>query len=154
MHRQLYEIVEREGIILRYDDLATTPDEILGLYYYSRRTLRPIIILDSRLRGRVAEHDSVLAEEVGHHITSPRISVVDAHACQGSWIIISQDERRAMEWACDILVPSDVLCSVVRNGRDSLWELAEYFEVTDWLMSYKLDMLRRRGWPRTSTAGA
>lgn len=144
MHEVLYDVIERDGIILEYAELATTRDNLLGLYYIDNVLGRPVIILDKSLRGRVAEHDTVLAEEVGHHVTQPSMSLSRIHTCYAARITISKDDKRAIEWACDALIPDDELWIATQKGYREAWELAEYFQVTEWLVLQKYTFLREQ----------
>jgi Domain of unknown function (DUF955). len=142
MRQVLYDAIERDGIIVEYAALAATRDKLLGLYYIDNVLGRPVILLDHSLRGRTAEHDTVLAEEVGHHVTLPRTSLSRVHACYAARVEISKDDARAIRWACKVLIPDDQLRIAVRKGYREAWQLAEYFQVTEWLVHQKYGYLR------------
>jgi len=54
----------------------------------------------------------------------------------------SQDERKAMQWATDYLIPDVELMKALKVGCRSCFELAEYFDVTEWFMYRKLGLLK------------
>lgn len=146
MHEALYEHIERRKIIVHYAVLADTVDRLLGFCYYHTRLGRPVVILDENLRGRTAEHDVVLAHEVGHIVTSPRLSPLEVHAYCAR-IVIGQDELRATRWACDCLMPDAEFYGAIQRGCHEVWELAEYFCVTEWLVRQKWAQLKARARP-------
>jgi hypothetical protein len=146
MHEALYEVIERRRIIVHYAVLADTVDKLLGFCYYHTKLDRPVVILDENLRGRTAEHDVVLAHEVGHIVTSPRLSPLEVHAYCAR-IVIGQDELRATRWACDCLMPEPKSTRLSREVAMRVWELAEYFCVTDWLVRQKWAQLKARARP-------
>ena len=40
-------------------------------------------------------------------------------------------EERATRWAVQELIPADKLLSAFKNGYTEVWQLAEYFNVTE-----------------------
>lgn len=77
-----------------------------------------------------------LAHELGHCMTGSfynRYSKLD---------IRTKHERRADKWAINKLVPKDELEKAVKSGRESRYELAEYFNVTEDFMQKVLDFYR------------
>ncbi len=146
-HRVLYDIIERDGILLRYGVLAT-PDEhhpVLGIYYYDPLLARPVITLDRSLCGNVAEHDTALAHEIGHHETCARGGCTAINIGRIGYSIYNQDEQKAIRWACDTLIPDRELAIAVQKGCHRFDELAEYFTVTEWLIRRKWSFLKERG---------
>ena len=74
-----------------------------------------------------------LAHELGHCMTGSfynRYSKLDIRA---------KHERRADKWAIKKLVPRDELRKAVKSGRESRYELAEHFNVTEDFMQKALD---------------
>lgn len=140
----LFHLVEREGIYLRYVDLSGAPGRtVYGLYYRDPIRDLPMILLDHRVETSRPLHRSVLAEELGHHFTAPRTSVAVPFTSYTLEVELSRDERRALRWACDYLMPVDRFTEAVLSGLRTPWELAEHFEVTEWLVWRRLDFLRQ-----------
>ena len=83
------------------------------------------VALDPWKLETVAEEKVHLAHEVGHCETG---SFYNRNAtCD----IRQKHENRADKWAIKKLIPEDELEQAVENGFTELWELAEYFEVTE-----------------------
>ena len=111
------------------------------------------ITLDTRLEPKYRLLKCVLAEEIGHILYPPRPGHVAYHStnyyhidhCDRSNIkaIVAQDERKALTWATGVLIPDVEFWRVNRNGVDTVYELAEYFEVEEWFMMLKIGYVRR-----------
>lgn len=74
-----------------------------------------------------------LAHELGHCMTGAfynQYSKLD---------IREKHERRADKWAIKKLIPEDELRRAVKSGRESRYELAEYFNVTEDFMQKAMD---------------
>lgn len=72
-----------------------------------------------------AQERTQLAHEIGHCETGSfysRYVKVDSR---------QRHENRADKWAIHKLIPSDRLNEAVSQGHTEIWELAEYFEVTE-----------------------
>ena len=72
-----------------------------------------------------AQERTQLAHEIGHCETGSfysRYVKVDSR---------QRHENRADKWAIHRLIPSDRLNEAVSQGHTEIWELAEYFEVTE-----------------------
>ncbi|KLU61884.1 hypothetical protein CEB3_c18020 [Peptococcaceae bacterium CEB3] len=139
--QELLDIVDREGISLRYDDLSRLPENINGLYMYERR-IGPLIVLDRELDRYRRLHRCVLAEEIGHYYTSPRTNLLLSYSSYALQVLEGQSERRAMQWGTDFLIPDAELIKALSEGCRSCFELAEYFDVTESFMYHKLGFLK------------
>nr|DAO88770.1 MAG TPA: IrrE protein [Caudoviricetes sp.] len=83
-----------------------------------------------------AEEKVLLAHELGHCMTGAfynQYSKLD---------IREKHERRADKWAIKKLIPVDELKRAVKSGRESRYELAEYFNVTEDFMQKAMDYYR------------
>ncbi len=69
-----------------------------------------------------------LAHELGHCVTG---SFYNQRACCD---VRQKHENRADKWAISVLIPADELEQAVAAGHTELWDLAEYFDVTEDLM--------------------
>lgn len=135
----LWRLVEVEGITVKYEALSHVPESIYGLYVWSR-ALGPLIILDSSLLYRRQLRKCVLAEEVGHHFTAARSNLLVAHTSYRLEIEMGRDERRALRWATEFLVPDKELFRAIEKGYRTIPDLAEYFDITEWFLQRKLDL--------------
>lgn len=72
-----------------------------------------------------ADEKVKLAHEIGH---CERGAFYNRHS---PFDVVAKHENRADRWAIKKLVPKDELDVAVADGRIELWELAEYFDVTE-----------------------
>jgi Zn-dependent peptidase ImmA (M78 family) len=134
---RLWDIVEREKINVLYKNLSSAPERIQGLYLYDNR-LGPLIILDKGLQRFHRLHKCVFVEEIGHFYTAPRTNLLTVHTSANFKTMESQDERKAAKWGTDFLIPDSEFIKALEAGHRSCYELAEYFDVTEWFMYRKL----------------
>ena len=80
-----------------------------------------------KLKSEKQERE-LLAHELGHCMTGA------FYTCSSPLQVRGQMEWRAKFWQIKKLIPKDELQKAVKNGIIELWELAEYFEVTEDLM--------------------
>jgi len=75
-----------------------------------------------------AEKKTRLAHELGHCTQG---------ACYNRWSnfdLISRHEYRADRWACEKLLPKSEMEAAMEQGYCEVWQLAEYFDVTEELV--------------------
>lgn len=75
--------------------------------------------------GEDADHRVRLAHELGH---CKRGAFYNRWAARD---VRQRYENRADKWAIEKLVPREELEAAVASGRCRIWELAEYFDVTE-----------------------
>lgn len=73
----------------------------------------------------VAKETVALGHELGHCSTG---SFYNRYAKRD---VVQKHENRADKWAIRELIPKEELDRAVEDGRTELWELAEYFGVTE-----------------------
>ena len=98
-----------------------------------------IIAIDSRKIKNNSDCKVKTAHELGHCIKGAfynRYSNLD---------IISKHEYQADKWAVQRLMPSDEFLSAIRNGCVEIWELAEYFDVTEDFVRRACEIYRAMG---------
>lgn len=139
----LLAICDREGISVQYEAI-TRSRRVLGLYFRTSDGL-PVIVLDKGLPSRPRLERCVLAEEVGHHFTVPRGSLIGAHfsTVDAPADTRSVDELRATRWAANFLLPADKLAEAVRQGLHRVDELADWFNVTEAVVRRRMTALRQ-----------
>ena len=69
-----------------------------------------------------------LSHELGHCITGSFYNMHTAVDCR------QRHENKADKWAVNYLIPVEDLDTAVANGCTEIWELAEYFGVTEQFM--------------------
>lgn len=114
---------EKEGITVQTTKL---PSGISGLYY-SNGIDNPLIAINENLKTQ-SEQACVLAEELGHHCTSCGNLLTD-HKIDNT--IVRQQETRAKRWAYKRLIPLNRIVEAYEAGCKTLYEFAEYLEVTE-----------------------
>ena len=75
-----------------------------------------------------AEELVVVAHEGGH------ISTGSTHKVNSPYDLVEKHEHKANKWAVQQLVPEEALDEAVAAGNTELWQLAEYFGVTEEFM--------------------
>lgn len=125
-----------EGINVQFSNL----DYRIHAFYTTYKEYSYIVVSKS------LEKDSprlrcVLAEELGHYHTSAGIGVPIPHVLYRDRTKLTQDEYRALRWAANQLLPLDKLILAIRSGIRQLWELAEYFRVTEEMIRFRLKMI-------------
>ncbi len=147
----LFAIATVEGIDVSYHNIKK--DGLLGLYVAHPRA-GPMVFLDNQLIHRTALHKSVFAEEIGHYMTAPRTNIL--RVCKSfkmfgennETIMMAQDERAALRWATGFLMPDVELCRALSQGYRTCYELAEYFDVTEWLVYRKVELWKKHFAPK------
>lgn len=120
---ELYNLAERENVTvvafsLRNRDALSTMDSCGQCY----------VAIDPNKVSSSADEKTKLAHELGHCITGSFYSVYSP--CDNR----QRQENRADRWAIKKLISADELERAVANGYTELWELAEFFNVTEDLM--------------------
>ena len=112
------ELIYKENINL----INTYLEDTCGAFANYNKT--SVIIYDSSKLPTSSEKKQTLAEELGHYY-------MDAtYKFNSNLQLVSKQEYRAKKWAYSIIVPFDKLKQAIKQGISSLYELAEYFEVT------------------------
>lgn len=83
------------------------------------------VLMDYSLIVSGAKERVHLAHELGHCETG------SFYNCHSALDIRQKHENRADKWAIEQLVPKDMLDQAVAEGYINLWELADYFDVSE-----------------------
>ena len=86
------------------------------------------IAIDEEQFESSTELKTALAHELGHHATDSFYNV------NNHLDVRSKHEYRADKWAVQQLTPKQDMISALKSGVTEVWELAEYFEVTEELI--------------------
>ncbi|MDO4943723.1 MAG: ImmA/IrrE family metallo-endopeptidase [Ruminococcus sp.] len=115
---ELYGFAENRDILVINGRLKKSPSmSISDNGFYS-------IIIDNRQIRSNAEETVIAAHEIGHCETG---AFYNEHSLE----LRSRMEYRADKWAIKKLVPEDELIKAFKCGILEIWELAEYFDVTE-----------------------
>lgn len=80
-----------------------------------------------------------MAHEMGHCMTD------SFYAGYSPYELRVKHERRADAWAANNIIPFRELCRAVKNGYREIWELAEYFGVSQEFVEKAIDIHARNG---------
>ncbi|WP_028987648.1 ImmA/IrrE family metallo-endopeptidase [Thermicanus aegyptius] len=138
----LLQLADKMGIKVHYHDFSPPLEGV----YWSHPDYPPIIGLSRSLLSDRARYRCVLAEEIGHHFTTPIFATLPkAYFHYRDRLEISRAEYRALKWAANYLIPLDKLCEAQKNGIVDLWDLAEHFDVTEEMMRFRMNLADVRG---------
>lgn len=113
---------------------------------------KKIIELDQSLKDSPRQLKAILAEEIGHILYPPRPGHIRYHS-RGFWQsedcgsiqqTVAQDERKALDWATNVIMPNVEFSRIVKDGNLSLGELAEHYEVDPLFAKHKVSYYRRK----------
>ena len=118
--RSLYRLAERRGI-----DVVSFPLPDTGSMSVQCDSDNCYIGMDNSRDFTEAEKRTHLAHELGHCVTG---SFYNAYATVDHR---RRHENRSDKWAIKKLIPKDELDEAIENGCTEVWELAEWFGVTE-----------------------
>jgi len=143
----LIKIAEQEGINLIEN--APLPESFLGLYYSAPKHI-PLIFLSKEIYGQRKLERCVLAEELGHHFTTPQGDYLPRkNSDSETKAKIDKVEYEAFRWAALFLISQHKLDEALLS-LESVCDLADYFDVTEEFMKFRLD-LNREMWVNDDT---
>ena len=115
----LYKEIENMGASFYHWDLS---NEQVATIEIGRRYG---VFMDFDTIETAAEETVLVAHEGGH------ISTGSTHQVNSPYEIIKQHENHADKWAIKKLIPKDELDKAVSEGHTEVWDLADYFNVTE-----------------------
>jgi len=134
---ELFQLAEREGIVIEWWDFKPPLEAV----YWAVSGMPPVIGLANSLESASkAYFRCVVAEELGHHFTTIGHCVPRIYYHYHDRTEISRAEYRALRWAAKWLMPLDGLATAFRHGIIGIEELAEYFEVTEDMVKFRLNL--------------
>lgn len=83
------------------------------------------IFVDASKLSTYAEEAVTVSHEAGHCMTG------STHKLNSPYDLIERHENRADRWAIEKLVPEDELVAATDFGYTEIWQLADYFNVTE-----------------------
>lgn len=116
----LYEHAEQQGVDI--DWLSFLRAEALSVRFDDGHC---VIAINPNKIQTAADEKVKLAHELGHCETG---SFYNSYS---PFDVRRKHETRADRWAIKKLIPKDELETAVQGGYTELWELAEYFNVTE-----------------------
>lgn len=108
----------------------TAEENNIEIYYSNTPLCKSIAInnhicMDYSLMWQGAEERVHLAHELGHCVTG---SFYNRWAARD---VRQRHENKADKWAIKKLVPKDELLKAIKSGHINIWDLADYFNVTE-----------------------
>ena len=114
-----------------YENYDFSGTRIKGLYCDGFIALSKDLLTDS-------EKKCVLAEEIGHHITSSG-NILDMNAATNR-----KQEQRARVWAYRYALDLSDFISAYKNGCHNRFEIAEFLSVTEEFLSEAIESYKRQ----------
>ncbi len=130
---EMYDLLYQKGISVYHAGAVPAPAVTIGEHGRYAVFLNPAYLEDSAL-----END-VLAHEMGHIMTGA------THRVDSPADLVERHEEKAARWAVRTLIPWQELREAVHTGTDTVWELAEYFNVPEKLVRKALEYYSARG---------
>lgn len=131
--QQLYEIAEAHDIGVYYYDIGEAPAATVSGEGFSAIALNP---RENRSERAELEH---LSHEMGH------IETGTLHRAGADPTEVMRNEYRCAAWVVKYLVPIDELEEVIGQGYTEVWELAEYFGVSEECILDAIKIYRNKG---------
>ena len=138
MAEALLALAEHENIDVIWFDF--TPP-INGLYA-QEDNLPPAIFIAKRICNNTPLLRCVIAEELGHHYTTVGDQLPKHYFSGMDRVIASKAEYKALKWAALHLMPYQHLIQAFHKGYHEVWDLADYFDVTEDMITFRLSLLR------------
>ena len=133
--QKLYEVAEKEGLTI--EEFAPLPEGFYGLYYNEENHF-PVASLSREIYGQTILERSVLAEEIGHYLTTSDHCLPKFFKNYTHRLSVSRQEYKAARRGGQLLISSIALLGAITTGLEEVWELAEHFGVTEDLMGIRL----------------
>lgn len=117
---ELYDLASRQNIaVLRY------PMKGIGSMSLMEPDGKCYIGVDDRVLDGGIQERMHLSHELGHCLTGSFYNLYAAIDCR------QRHENHADKWAIETLIPVDCLDDAIAQGHTELWDLADYFGVTE-----------------------
>ena len=139
---RLIEVATKEG--LQVQEYTPLPESYLGLYY-CEDGYKPVAFLSQKIYGIRKLERVVLAEEVGHHLTTTDCKIPYYFENYQQRIKLGRSEYKALRKGSQILIYSEEILDAISHGIEEIWELAEHFHVTDDFMAFRLKVWQISG---------
>lgn len=124
----LYDWLEAEGVYVFDRRLPFTNKETkAATVQLDSKTLTGIFLDKSQMNSTADEYSTMLHES-GHYATGA------THKLSSPLDLIEKHEYKANKWAVKNFLTESALDEAVAEGNTELWQLAEYFGVTEDLM--------------------
>lgn len=127
---KLYGIAEKNDVFVYSRDMRL-PSIAVDIYGIKAIALQKELTL--------REERSCLAHELGHHLKGALYNKETPCYTRG------QCEHKADKWAAHKLIPVRSLFTAFRKGCVEVWQLAEYFDVTEDFILKTIEIYKQEG---------
>jgi Zn-dependent peptidase ImmA (M78 family) len=132
----LVNLANELGIDVEFWDFEPPLDAV----YWSIPGMPPVIGIAEHLLNKPRLLNCIMAEELGHHYTTTGDALPKTHFHYANKLKISRAEYRALRWAAQYLIPLEKLDECNFNRIFTVWDLADYFDVTEEFMTFRLGL--------------
>ena len=123
---------------------ASLPESFFGLYY-QEEGFQPVASLSKEIQGRPVLQRVVLAEEIGHHLTTQSHSLPRFFSDYRDTLSVSRNEYRAMRRGGELLIYPEEILDALACGIEEPWDMADHFGVTEEFMHFRLSTWKISG---------
>lgn len=134
---KILNLISFEGIILEeFDSIEILSDGI----YFKIPDCPPTIGISSSIINDSKKYISTLGEELGHHFTTDSNLMLKSKKYSDK-ILKDKNELKAKTWASNFLITDKEFVQALNNCIVSKYEMAEYFNVTEEIINYKISSI-------------
>lgn len=130
----IFNVVEKENIIYEERNLSNLKSK--GIYL-KLDGIPPIIAVDKSIINNYNMYICILSEELGHHFTTYG-NLLNPSRDYMDKLIKHKKEYMARKWAANFLITDEEFINALNKCISSKFEMAEFFDVTDELLEYKI----------------
>lgn len=105
--------------------------------YFNIPGVTPTIGIEKSIASYSFIYISVLAEELGHHFTTSG-NLIDDCNTYSEKLQKNKKEQNAKLWAANFLISDDEFVQALYNCISTIYDMAEYFNVTEEIINYKI----------------
>jgi len=131
--KQLYQLLQQSGI--KFYDYKIGMSKAITLEVNQQYG----IFVDTSKIDSEAEEYCIMAHEGGHCATGC------THKVSSPLDLIEKHEYKADKWAVHRVLPIADLKDALKHGHTEIWDLADYFGVTEDFIRRALDIYKREG---------
>lgn len=125
----LYKWLDKEGVLLFNRKILFSKKESKAATIHLKSLFEVWgIFLDKKRMKNSPEEKSVLLHEAGHYATGA------THEVSSRFDLVEKHEYKADKWAVERALSADELDEAVAEGHTEIWDLADYFGVTEEFM--------------------
>ena len=129
---KLYDKAEQENINIHNFNLENHK----GCYYEYKN--KKFIFMNYCYINSETEEKLTLSEELAHYYTGATYNIDD------TYYLKEKAEYKALKWQINTLLPYSELSTQIKKGLTEIWELAEYFQVSEDFIRQALEYYKNK----------